>query len=83
MLPACGEIVVVDNRKVTEVDLGNNFFVTDSDLGKSLSLTVADNLIEMNEDVKGSHLDQNIDELVENEKFLSGFSVVVANELSE
>lgn len=67
VLPACGAIVVVDDRKVTDSDLGNNFFVTADDLGKSLSKTVANNLVEMNEDVEGSHLESKVEDLVENE----------------
>ncbi len=35
VLPGCGNITIVDDARVTEADLGNNFFVTEADVGGS------------------------------------------------
>lgn len=34
VLPGIGKFTVIDNNKVTERDLGNNFFVDEENLGK-------------------------------------------------
>ena len=50
-----GRFTIVDNAKVTERDLQNNFFVTEAELGKNRAEVVSAWLQEINPDVK--HVD--------------------------
>ena len=54
---AGGHFTIVDDSKVIERDLGNDFFVTVDDLGKSKAAVVTELMVEMNPDVKGNHIE--------------------------
>lgn len=57
VLPGFGNFTVVDNKLVTERDLGLNFFVTQSSIGELRSKIVTENLVELNpENVQGNFL---------------------------
>ena len=58
VLPGIGSFTIVDEATVKESDLGNNFFVSADYLGSSRAKCVTELLIEMNEDVRGSHVEE-------------------------
>ncbi|KAN0024848.1 hypothetical protein ACTFIV_009257 [Dictyostelium citrinum] len=84
VLPGIGSFTVVDNKKVTESDLGNNFFVERSSLGKSRATVVCELLRELNDRVKGFSVEECPIHLINNNiSFFKDFSLVVANRLPE
>jgi amyloid beta precursor protein binding protein 1 len=69
---------------VTEVDLGNNFFVDEDSLGKSRAATVKDLLLEMNPEVKGSALVRSPVDLIDKElSYFDRFRIVIGCHLPE
>jgi NEDD8-activating enzyme E1 regulatory subunit len=64
VLPAIGKFTVVSDAQVTERDFGHDFFVTRNDLGKPKAEVVAELMVEMNPDVKGSHIESSVDEFL-------------------
>jgi hypothetical protein len=72
------------NPGVAEKDLGNNFFVTLSSLGEPRAQVVTTLLLELNDEVKGTAVDEDPEELINNSpEFFSKFSCVVATDLRE
>ena len=59
VLPGIGKFTIVDEKKVEERDLGNNFFVNEEGLNQSRAKNVCELLVEMNPDVEGKFIDQN------------------------
>lgn len=53
ILPGIGSFTLVDGSKVTDYDLGNNFFVNADSKGKGRAQEVVTNLCELNPAVKG------------------------------
>ena len=51
-LPGLGHFTIIDNKKVTAVDLSNNFFVTNDDIGKSRAEVTSAWIKELNPDVQ-------------------------------
>ena len=65
VLPGFGNIMIVDNKVVTERDLGNDFFVTADSVGQGKAQTVLTNLLEMNpEDVQGTAVDMSVSNFI-------------------
>lgn len=56
VLPGMGNFTIVDPAKVTESDLGVNFFLEESSLGKSRAEECCRLLNELNPDVKGNFI---------------------------
>ena len=56
VLPGIGEIKIVSDRLAEERDLGNNFFIDPQEVGQLYGAAVLANLLELNPDVKGSHV---------------------------
>ena len=55
VLPGFGNITIVDDKRVEERDLGNDFFVTADSVGSAKAQVILDLLLEMNpEDVQGT-----------------------------
>eukprot|EP00047_Mylnosiga_fluctuans_P002424 m.224464 g.224464 ORF g.224464 m.224464 type:complete len:519 (-) comp11095_c0_seq1:1309-2865(-) len=82
VLPGVGSFTIVDGTKVTERDLGNNFFVDASSLGQSRAMRTTQLLCELNEHVRGDFVEETVETLLEtNPQFFVGFSVVVASQL--
>eukprot|EP00468_Gymnochlora_sp_CCMP2014_P006265 CAMPEP_0167746932 /NCGR_PEP_ID=MMETSP0110_2-20121227/3989_1 /TAXON_ID=629695 /ORGANISM="Gymnochlora sp., Strain CCMP2014" /LENGTH=569 /DNA_ID=CAMNT_0007631755 /DNA_START=18 /DNA_END=1727 /DNA_ORIENTATION=- len=91
VLPNIQMITIVEDGKVTDEDIGNNFFVSKDDLGKDKGKTVLENLLEMNPwdekekfGVKGFHIKKNPDKMIESD--LSAFlkyDIIIASEISE
>ncbi|KAJ3192481.1 NEDD8-activating enzyme E1 regulatory subunit [Irineochytrium annulatum] len=58
VLPGIGSFTIVDGNKVAGADVGNNFFLDPESIGKNRAERTALFLKELNDDVKGFHLDQ-------------------------
>ena len=80
VLPGIGSFTIIDDAKVSNEDLGNNFFVDHESLGKSRAQTVTNQLLELNPFVEGKAVEQNphtlIDEKIE---FFGDFTMVLAD----
>ncbi|CAH1390420.1 unnamed protein product [Nezara viridula] len=84
VLPGIGGFTIVDGEKVTEEDLGINFFLDIDSIGKQRALVATQLLLELNTDVKGDYVDESIEQLLKNNpNFFSNFSVVIATSLNE
>jgi amyloid beta precursor protein binding protein 1 len=64
VLPAIGRFTIVSDAYVSERDFGNDFFVTRNDLGRPKAEVVAELMVEMNDDVKGSHINSSVDDFL-------------------
>ena len=58
VLPGIGQFTIVDERSVTEEDLGVNFFLEESSLGKSRAEECCRLLRELNPEVQGNSKQQ-------------------------
>mmetsp|Transcript_21156 Transcript_21156/g.58704 ORF Transcript_21156/g.58704 Transcript_21156/m.58704 type:complete len:539 (-) Transcript_21156:37-1653(-) len=75
---------IVDEAKVTNRDLGNNFLVSAESLGHSRAECVAELLKEMNDTVLGNFIEQSPEALLDGEpKFFRDFTLVVATQMRE
>lgn len=84
VLPGVGSFTIVDGRLVTEEDLGCNFFVEPSSLGLSLAKCCTEFLCELNPDVSGDYIDENLEHLLQNNPdFFQKFNAVIATDLTE
>jgi len=79
VLPGIGSYEIIDDAKVTERDLGNNFYVTQESKGTSRGVELVKNLNEMNPFVKGECHQENPIKLVEtNINYFAKFNVICA-----
>jgi len=62
ILPGIGSFTIADAAKVTEADLGVNFFLESESLHNSRSKEMARLLEELNPDVGGHYIDQSLEE---------------------
>ncbi|PSS02241.1 hypothetical protein BD289DRAFT_449816 [Coniella lustricola] len=63
VLPGIGRFTIIDNAKVTEADLGVNFFLDEASLGKSRAQICTELLLELNPEVEGDWFPKNDDSL--------------------
>eukprot|EP01016_Furgasonia_blochmanni_P023615 TRINITY_DN2548_c0_g2_i5.p1 TRINITY_DN2548_c0_g2~~TRINITY_DN2548_c0_g2_i5.p1 ORF type:complete len:337 (-),score=36.18 TRINITY_DN2548_c0_g2_i5:634-1644(-) len=81
ILPGIGFVAILDHENVTERDLGNNFFVETSRLGQNRAKTTLDMLLEMNPDVQGEAIPENVFTLLNsNPAFFTKFNMIILNE---
>ncbi|KAK3792128.1 hypothetical protein RRG08_055391 [Elysia crispata] len=84
ILPGIGSFTILDGNKVQGEDVGNNFFLTADSIGKSRAQVATELLSELNEDVSGDFLEENVDDLLQkNPAFFTSFTTVIATQLSE
>ncbi|XP_059619991.1 nedd8-activating enzyme E1 regulatory subunit [Phlebotomus argentipes] len=84
VLPGVGGFTIVDGRVVTEEDVGCNFFLEPTSVGQSRAQCCSHLLQELNPDVNGDYVDENIDSLlVNNPDFFKNFDLVIGTALSE
>eukprot|EP00039_Didymoeca_costata_P019594 m.338180 g.338180 ORF g.338180 m.338180 type:complete len:531 (+) comp18331_c0_seq1:109-1701(+) len=84
VLPGIGSFTILDENDVTEADLGNNFFVDESQLGHPRAEVVADLLKEMNNDVLGHGIKENVHTMMAtNPSFFKDFDVVIATQMDQ
>ncbi|CAG5097669.1 Similar to Nae1: NEDD8-activating enzyme E1 regulatory subunit (Rattus norvegicus) [Cotesia congregata] len=84
VLPGIGAFTIIDGKKVTQEDIGANFFLDSESFGKSRAQVATQMLVELNSDVKGDYIDEELDQILENDpEYFTKFSVVVATSLTE
>ncbi|XP_013393468.1 NEDD8-activating enzyme E1 regulatory subunit isoform X2 [Lingula anatina] len=84
ILPGVGSFTIVDGKKVTGEDVGNNFFLDKDKIGESRAQVATDLLLELNEDVTGNFMEESPELLLErNPEFFDTFTIVVAVDLPE
>ena len=82
ILSGVGEVTIVDDAKITQEDLKNNFFVDADDVNKSRGEIVLKNLLELNPDVKGNFINKCAKEYIDDEKNdFKSFTVLIATNL--
>jgi amyloid beta precursor protein binding protein 1 len=84
VLPGVGAFTIVDGKKVTEEDIGCNFFLDAESCGKSRAQVATQLLLELNPDVRGDYVDENLGQLLENSPdFFNNFTVVIGTSMTE
>ncbi|XP_026284162.1 NEDD8-activating enzyme E1 regulatory subunit [Frankliniella occidentalis] len=84
VLPGIGGFTIVDGKKIIEEDVGSNFFLEAESIGKSRSAVALRLLLELNPDVHGDSVDEDVDQvLLNNPDFFNNFHVVIGTALSE
>ncbi|EGI68549.1 NEDD8-activating enzyme E1 regulatory subunit [Acromyrmex echinatior] len=84
VLPGIGAFTIVDGKKITEEDIGTNFFLETDSVGKSRAQVATQMLLEMNPDVTGDYIDEEPEQILSNSPdFFNSFTVVVATALTE
>ncbi|CCX07335.1 hypothetical protein FPQ18DRAFT_381308 [Pyronema domesticum] len=64
VLPSVGKFTIIDDKIVTEADLGTNFFLDEESVGKSRAERTAALLEELNPDVKGAFMNDSLSNLL-------------------
>lgn len=85
ILPGVGFFTILDDKLVKERDLWTNFFVTRDSLGKSRAETTKEMLLELNEDVRGDHIEDSPSKYISSKdtKFFKQFTLVIAWDLDD
>mmetsp|Transcript_9235 Transcript_9235/g.24910 ORF Transcript_9235/g.24910 Transcript_9235/m.24910 type:complete len:538 (+) Transcript_9235:118-1731(+) len=84
VLGGINSFTIVDDREVTEADMGSNYMLYPSSLGKSRAQTVTEAVKELNELVAGSFVEENARTIIQNNPdFFKSFSIVIATQLRE
>lgn len=78
-----GSFTIVDQSRVTQRDLGNNFFVDGNSLGKSRAAVVTALLREMNDAVDGRFVEEDPETILSNREFFRDFTLVIGTQLPE
>lgn len=79
VLPGIGSFTLIDANKVTNDD-SCNFFVSRNSLGESRSKVCTQLLTELNPDVRGDHIEESLEVVLDsNPKLFANFSVVIAS----
>ena len=82
VLPGIGAFTIVDSKFVGPEDLGNNFFLDSDSLGKNRASCTVQLLLELNPEVKGFAVEEDLSSLLSTKpNFFRQFSVVVASQL--
>ncbi|CAO3679909.1 unnamed protein product [Rhizopus stolonifer] len=84
VLPGIGNVTLVDDNKVTEDDVRNNFFLDPESVGQSKAQSAAELLQELNEDAKVSFIEKDPLDLIHNDpKALDDFTIIITVNMSE
>jgi amyloid beta precursor protein binding protein 1 len=82
VLPGIGHFTLVDDKKVTPADAGNNFFLNGWDsVGLHRSEEVTTLLIELNDQVEGRADTRSVKEAIKDKDWVKSFTVIVAYNL--
>ena len=82
VLPGIKAFTIVDPKTVVEEDLGANFFLDVDSVGKGRASCAVDLLVELNNEVKGFAIEENVGAILKrNPCFFSQFSVVIATQM--
>lgn len=79
VLPGIGQFTIISDLPVTPNSLSGNFFLDDEDIGKPLATAITEKLVELNTDVQGNAMNDNLNNILKNEspEFWNQFSAVV------
>lgn len=84
VLSGIGGFSIIDGEKVTEEDIGSNFFLDADCLGQSRAAVATKCLLELNSDVRGDCVDESVEHILSlTRDFFNNFSVVVATAVPE
>ena len=84
VLPGVGKFTVVDDKRVSQLDLGTNFFVDPSNIDKMRAEVVKDMLCEMNPDVTGVAITNSISTILQsNPSFLFAYNLIITANVDE
>ncbi|CAG9856925.1 unnamed protein product [Phyllotreta striolata] len=84
ILPGIGSFTIVDGEKVTEEDIGSNFFLESDSIGLSRAQVATQCLLEHNPDVRGDYIDESPEHVMSHtQDFFNKFTVVIATSLPE
>ncbi|XP_075229316.1 nedd8-activating enzyme E1 regulatory subunit APP-BP1 [Lycorma delicatula] len=84
VLPGIGAFTIVDGKKISEEDIGSNFFLDADSCGRSRAEVATQLLLELNSDVKGDYVDELPHQLLENNPdFFINHSLVIATALPQ
>lgn len=84
MLPGVGRFTIVDGKKVTAEDIGNNFFLDKDSLNQSRGSVATRLLLELNPEVRGDCVDESPEQVMNNRPdFFTSFDLVIATEIGE
>lgn len=84
VLPGIGAFTIVDGEKVTEEDIGCNFFLDETHIGMSRAQAATESLLELNRDVRGDYIDDFPDHvMLHTQDFFNNFNVIIATALPE
>ena len=82
VLPGIQAFTIVDSKAVGPEDLGNNFFLDSDSLGKNRASCAIQFLLELNPEVKGFAVEEDVTSiLAANPQFFKQFTVVVASQM--
>ncbi|KAJ6259415.1 hypothetical protein Dda_6317 [Drechslerella dactyloides] len=78
VLPGIGRFTIIDDAVVKDEDLGTNFFLDDNSIGLSRAQKTCELLCELNPDVQGDHIKDNITNFIHtNPEKLKTFTTVI------
>lgn len=84
VLPGVGAITIVDDKAVSDEDIGSNFFLECSSKDLNRGTEALRLLLELNPAVRGHAVQEPTDQILrENPDFFKAFSVVIATSLGE
>ena len=83
ILSGISEVTIVDNKEISNEDIQNNFFISKNDLGKKRGEIVLKNLLELNPDVKGNFINEEIKTFITSKININSFKVLVSSNLSD
>lgn len=78
ILPSIGRFTIADSATVTEADLGVNFFLEPSSLGKSRAEEMRTFLQELNPDVEGYAISEQLSQWLPREESLRPYNLIIA-----
>ncbi|MCJ1391575.1 hypothetical protein MMC18_004439 [Xylographa bjoerkii] len=77
VLPGVGNFTIVDDRLVQEKDLGVNFFLAEESLGQSRAEECCRYLQELNPEVSGNAINQNIEAFISSKDNLKKYTLIL------
>ncbi|XP_016841229.1 NEDD8-activating enzyme E1 regulatory subunit [Nasonia vitripennis] len=84
VLPGIGAFTIIDGNKVTDEDIGSNFFLDADSAGKSRAQVATQLLLELNSDVRGDYIDEGPEQILNNSPdFFNNFTIVIACAMPE
>jgi amyloid beta precursor protein binding protein 1 len=84
VLGGVSSYTIVDGKKVTARDFGNNFLIDAESMGQSRAECCSRLLQEFNESVSGRYIAESPEELIDGKaEFFEGFSLILATQLTE